>query len=231
MKLLQIAALAAVIVVLVAFAGLGRPGSARSSSGHGDGITVTGTGTASAAPDEARFDFVVDTTGATAREALAANSDKTNDVIYTLEKHGVRRADIQTQDVSTYSREPDQSGFGARHELSVMVRDLSKAGAIVDAAVASGADEVNGPEFSRSDKDALYREALRSALAQARAKAQALADASHVNLGSVTKVEEQTQEGYPVFVAAKESYRAASTPIAKGTQKTEATVTATFAIS
>lgn len=230
MKPLQLGIAAAAAVAIVVFLALGRAGSAHSAPTHGDAITVTGVGDAVAAPDEATFDFVVDTTGSTAREALAANAAQTHDVIYALEKRGVRMADIQTQNVSTYSRTPDQSGFGASHDLQVLVRDLGKAGTIVDAAVASGADEVNGPTFSRSDKDAIYREALRVALAQARTKAQTLAEASHVTLGSVTKVEEQVDQGY--VVSDQQMYRAAvaSTPIAKGRQKTEATVTVTFAI-
>ena len=129
---------------------------------------------------------------------------------------------------------PDQSGFAASHDHVVLVRNLPKAGTIVGAAVASGADQVSGPTFSRSDKDALYREALRAALAQARAKAQSLAEASHVALGSVTKVEEQTDTGYVPFAGDQPMYRsaeaAAKTPIAKGRQKTEATVDVTFAI-
>ena len=119
--------------------------------------------------------------------------------------------------------------------LVVLVRDLPKAGTIVDAGVASGADQVSGPTFSRSDKDALYRDALRAALAQARAKAQALAEASHVALGSVTKVEEQTDAGYVPFASDQQMYSSAravaKTPIAKGRQKTEATVDVTFAIA
>src|SRR3989440_3036092 len=138
MKLIQLAAVAAAAVALVVFVALGRPSAARSASSHGDTITVTGVGDATAAPDQASFYFVIDTTGGTAREALAENASQTNDVLYALEKHGVRRSDIQTQDVSTYSRAPDQSGFGARHELSVTVRDLAKAGSIVDAAVRAG---------------------------------------------------------------------------------------------
>ena len=234
MKLFPLVAVAAAAIALVVFVALGRPNTAHSASpSRGDSITVTGVGEAAVAPDQATFNFVVETTGATAREALAANATQTHDVLFALEKNGVRPADIQTQDVSTYSRAPDQSGFAASHDLVVLVRDLSKAGTIVDAAVASGADQVNGPTFSRSDKDALYRDALRAALAQARAKAQALAEASHVALGSVTKVEEQTDSGY-VPIASQDMYRAAAaapTPIAKGKQKTEATVSVTFAIA
>jgi uncharacterized protein YggE len=230
MKLFPLAAVAATAVAIVLFVSLGRPGTAHSASPHADTITVSGVGDATVAPNQASFDFAVTTTGGTAHEALAANAAKMNDVIYTLEKHGVRRADIQTQDVSSYSRAPDASGFGARDEVGVTVRALARAGTIVDAAVGSGADEVSGPTFSRSDKDALYRAALRDAVANARAKAESLAEASHVGLGGVTKVEEQTaNEGYPVFAAALAEH-APSTPIAKGTQKTEATVNVTFAI-
>src|SRR5207237_9446340 len=98
MKLLSIGALVAA-VALVAVVVLGRPGPARSASTHAGGITVSGTGTASVAPDQANFEFVVETTGGTAREALAANASQTRDVLYALEKHGVRAKDIQTQDV------------------------------------------------------------------------------------------------------------------------------------
>ncbi len=236
MKFFPLAAVAAAVIAFVVFVVLGRPGTARSAApSRGDSITVTGVGEATVAPDQATFDFVVETTGGTAREALAANATQTHDVLFALEKHGVRPADIQTQNVSTYSRGPDQSGFAASHDLVVLVRDLPKAGPIVDAAVASGADQVSGPTFSRSDKDALYRDALRAALAQARAKAQSLAEASHVALGSVTKVEEQTDTGYPQFASDQQMYSSAGavakTPIAKGRQTTEATVNVTFAIA
>jgi uncharacterized protein YggE len=234
MKLLPFGLVAVAVAVAALVVGLSRPGSAHSAGSQGDSITVTGVGDATVAPDQARFDFVVETTGATAREALASNSTQTRDVLFTLEKHGVRASDIQTQDVSTYSRAPDQSGFGARHELVVLVRDLPKAGTIVDAAVASGADQVSGPTFSRSDKDSLYRDALRAAIAQARSKAQALADAAHVSLGSATRVEEQTDTGYVPYAADQQTFRmagAAATPIVKGKQNTEATVTVTFAIA
>ena len=232
MKPLRIIALVVAAAAVVAFSGVGRPDSAGGAEKPAGGITVTGVGTITSVPDEAAFTIGVQTQGATAREALAANSEQMQRVIAAVKAAGVAKGDIKTQDVSVsanYENEGRIKGYSARNSVLVTIRDLSKAGPILDAASNAGANEVYGPTLSRSDEDELQAKALRSAVENARNKAEALADAAGVQLGAVTSMTEGFAGGPQPYYA---DARLASTdaPIEPGTQDSQATVTITFAI-
>jgi len=228
MKPIRIAALVAVGAAVVAFAGVGRPDLAGGASQPSGGITVTGTGTVQSVPDKAEFSLGVDSTGPTARKALAANSERMRRVLAALFAAGVAKGDVQTQDVSVSRSYPD-NGYSADNTVSVTINDLAKAGSILDAATNAGANNVYGPTLTRSDQDELQAKALRAAVDGARAKARVLADAAGVLLGSVTSITEGVDEPSPVY-AADMARRAASAPIEPGKQQTQATVRVTFAI-
>src|SRR4029077_11795082 len=109
--------------------------------------------------------------------------------------------------------------------VSATVRDLNKAGRIVDAAVAAGANQVFGPSLTRSDTSSLYRSALRAAVADARAKAGAIAAAGHVHIRGIRSVVEQSASApVPLPTAARGAVQT-STPIEPGTEMVQATVT------
>jgi len=222
--------LTAVVAVLV----VDRPATAHgSSSPTGRVITVTGTGTASAVPDVASFSFGVQTDGATAREAQAANADRMSAVIAALGGLGIAKADLQTTDVSVspkWSNEGAVTGYTAHSSLQAKVHRVARAGRIVDAAVGAGATESSGPTFSRSGT-ALYESALQNAVVQARAKAEALAAEADVQLGAATRIEEQAPQPRPEIGFYRGALARTPTPIEPGTQKTEATVTVTFALA
>ena len=233
MKILSIAALAAVLLTAAAFAGVGRPGAAHSSgTPAGRTITVSGTGTARGAPDTALFTFGVETQGTTAKAALAAGAAKMRSIIAALRHEGIARADLRTQDVSVYPRRSDSGaleGFSASNSVSATVRQVAKAGSVVDAAVAAGADDTSGPEFDRSSRAGLTRLALRDAFADARAKAEVLAEQAGAQLGDVQRIQESgSAEPGPMPLYAAE---AARTPIEPGTQDAQASVTVTFSLS
>jgi len=228
MKPIRIAALVAVGAAVVAFAGVGRPDLAGGASQPSGGITITGTGSVQSVPDKAEFSLGVDSTGPTAREALAANSERMRRVLAALFAAGVAKGDVQTQDVSVSRSYPD-NGYSADNTVSVTINDLAKAGSILDAATNAGANNVYGPTLTRSDQDELQAKALRAAVDGARAKARVLADAAGVQLGSVTSIAEGVDEPSPVY-AADMARRAASAPIEPGKQQTQATVRVTFAI-
>ena len=236
MKLIRIAVLVAVGAAVVALAGVGRPETAGGASKPGGGITVTGVGTVTSVPNEATFTIGVQSEGATAREALASNSDQMNRVIAALKSAGVDKSDIKTQDVSvspSYRDEGEIDGYMARNSVSVKIDDLSKAGAVLDAASNAGANEVYGPMLSRSNQDKLQADALRDAVDDARRKAQTLAKAAGVSLGSVTAITEGFSGGGPEPYYAGGAERAVldkAAPIEPGTQDVQATVTVTFAI-
>ncbi|HEY8030321.1 MAG TPA: SIMPL domain-containing protein, partial [Gaiellaceae bacterium] len=157
----------------------GADAATTATTSTGDTVTVNGTGTVTAVPDQAEFDFTVQTKGATAAAALSRNGTDTKAVIAAVEGEGVPDADIQTTDVSL---DPVMSndgtsiiGYTASDSIAVTKLAIAKAGSVVDAAVGAGANSVSGPSLTLSSQDALYNDALKAAVAQAKTKAQALA--------------------------------------------------------
>jgi hypothetical protein len=234
MKLARLALLAAGGVAVAAFAGVFQPSGADSAPGDTStgGITVFGTGSANVTPDRASFSFGTVSQAATANAALTASSQSVARVVAALRKAGVAQADIQTSDVSLSPRMNDNNneivGYTASNTVTATIKKLGDAGDVVDAAVAAGANQVYGPNLLASDQDAVYRNALKAAVAEARTKAETLAAASSSTLGKITAiVEGGGSTPMPMAVgAAKDS----SVSIEPGTQKIEATVSVTFAI-
>jgi uncharacterized protein YggE len=234
MKLARLALLAAGGVAVAAFAGVFQPSGAHSAPGDTStgGITVFGTGSANVTPDRASFSFGTVSQAATANAALTASSQSVARVVAALKKAGVAQADIQTSDVSLSPRMNDSNneivGYTASNTVTATIKKLGDAGDVVDAAVSAGANQVYGPNLLASDQDAVYRDALKAAVAEARTKAETLAAASSSTLGKITAiVEGGAVTPMPMAVgAAKDS----SVSIEPGTQKVEATVSVTFAI-
>lgn len=233
MKLIGIAALAATLGIAAALSGIGRPADARSETGTtARTVTVNGSGSVEATPDRAQFSFGVTTQAATASGALDANAVLARRVIAALKGAGMAAADVQTQAVTLSPRLDDGGaivGYTATNSVSATVRDLGRAGEIVDAAVGAGANEVLGPSLTRGDQGALYRTALRAAVADATAKADAIAKASGQQLGAIRSVVEGASAVPLPMAAAADAAQA--TPIEPGTQEIQANVTVTFALA
>ena len=230
MKLFRLAVLVAGVAAIVVFAGVGLPQSANTATPPSHSITVTGTGTVSAVPNQAEFTFGVAAQGATAVDALATDSTQMQKLIAALQGAGIASDSLQTSSVSLSPRMSDRGetvvGYDASNSVTVTVKSIDRAGAIVDAAVAAGANQVDGPNLTVSDQSALYRKALAGAVADAREKAQALAAASGLHVGAVTSVAEQSATSSPVGY--DQAKQASSTPIVAGSQQITATVTVTF---
>ena len=236
MKLARIAVLAAAGLTIAAYAGVFQPSRANSASAadpSSTGITVVGTGTVSVTPDRAGFTFGTVSQGSTAGSALSASSQSVARIVDALRKAGVAKADIQTSEVSLSPRMDENgtavTGYSATNSVTATIRKIGDAGGVVDAAVGAGANQVYGPSLLTSDQDAAYRNALKAAVAEARAKAQTLASASGVSLGRITAVSESSAAPQPVFETT--TLQAADTKIEPGTQTIEATVSVTFAVS
>jgi uncharacterized protein len=226
-----IAGIAVIVLAVLPFAGVLRPGGAHgTTTTDSGGITVTGDGTVNTVPDQAEFDFGVHTESATAAAALGANGALMTKVIAAIRGAGVDKGDIQTSQVSlspqTSANGNRITGYAADNTVTVTVKDLGTAGELVDAAVGAGANNVSGPNLSSSDQGKLYRDALKLAMADAKAKAQAIADGGGVKLGKVTTV---VEGGGATPLPSADTAKA--TPISPGTTQIEATVTVTYAIS
>lgn len=234
MKLFRLALLVAGVAAIVVFAGVGLPEGASTATAAARSITVTGNGSVTAVPNQSSFTFGVDARGATAVGALGSDSAQMQKLIAALRGTGIASDSLQTTSVSLSSRTSQDGqtivGYDASNSVTVTITSIDRAGPIVDAAVAAGANQVDGPNLTVSDQSALYKKALARAVADAHAKARALARASGLQVGAVTSVQEQTAASPVGYDTAQESL-SAGTPVEAGSQQITATVTVTFAAS
>lgn len=204
-------------------------------------LVVSGLGETKATPDMAILSIGVDAQAASAAQALKDNSAKMNATIARLKARGVADKDMQTQNLAVnplykYDNQggsPKIVGYQATNILSVKLRDLTTAGAIIDEAVADGANNLGGITFTFADPKPLNDEARVAAVADARGKADLLAKAAGVSLGAVLQI----QDGYASAPLPMPMYRmdavraeATSTPIAAGEATISANVTIIYEI-
>ncbi len=118
-------------------------------------ISVTGEGRVDVAPDMATVSLGVTTQGATAAEAMAANSAAVQAVLDRLTAAGIAARDVQTTGLSlnplwsNYDSGQQQKieGYAAANMVTVRVRALDGLGGVLDAAVSDGANTLNGLSF------------------------------------------------------------------------------------
>jgi uncharacterized protein YggE len=182
-------------------------------------ISIEGRGEVMATPDMAQINSGVTTQGATAREALDANTAAMADLIAELKAAGIEPRDIQTsgfsvnpnyvytdeRDANGYSLPPKINGYQVSNTVTVTVRKLDTLGSILDKSVTVGANTINGVSFSVADPSELYDEARKAAFADARAKAELYATAAGSTLEGILSISEgQTfndPQPYPMYRA------------------------------
>jgi uncharacterized protein YggE len=199
------------------------------------GITVTGTGTASAVPDVADWSFGVQSDADAAAAAMSSAAEATQKIIDALRGAGIEQRDLRTEHVSLYPRTTDDGraviGYTASSSVHATVRKLDKAGAIVDAAVRAGANEIYGPTLRVDDTRAQYQAAAEAALDDARSRAEALAAKAGLTLGAPVAIVDggggSPMPAYDRALAGAES----AVPIEPGVNEITAALTVTFAIS
>src|SRR5215211_7725184 len=237
-RIIRIAAVALLVLAAAALSGIGRPEAVRSADPDPDSgdpirsINVNGSSSVTAVPDRATFSFGVDARGETASQALSAASAAVRKVTDAVKHAGVDGKDVQTQSISlsavTSTDGRHIEGYAANASISVRARDLDRAGGLVDAAVAAGANSVYGPSLDRSDAEELANQALADAVDDARQKAEALAEAAGGSLGEVISVSEGGASAPPMPYAAREAALATDVAIEPGTQEIQASVTVVF---
>ena len=206
-------------------------------------IEVSGEGSVRATPDFARVTLGVTTTGKDAREAMAANAKSANALVALIKSEGVSPADIQTSGMSIspiFSNQPPAqagtptiTGYSVSNNVTVTVRDISGLGALLDKAVAAGANAIYGIGFGENDPSALLDKARPLAVADAKRKAEIYARAGGAALGRLMELSEQI--GVQPVQFARRAYvqtaAAAPTPIEAGEDKLTVTVTARFELT
>lgn len=216
----------AVLVPFALFAGLSLPAYAGT-------VAIEGRGEVAAAPDMAMINSGVTTQGATAREALDANTAAMAELIAALKANGIADRDIQTsgfsvnpnyvysdeRDANGYTLPPKINGYQVSNTVNVKVRDLEELGAILDQSVTVGANTVNGVTFSVADPSALYNKAREAAFADATAKAELYASAAGSALDEIVSISEtqgfNDPQPYPMYARA-EMADSAKVPVQAG---------------
>lgn len=208
-------------------------------------ISVQGQGTVNAKPDLVTLSLGVQTTGETAKDALALNSEQMTGVITAIQAAGIADEDIQTSGINLYPVYEDRSlvqpgeprevvGYRASNSVSVTVHDIDRAGSVLDAAIEAGANQVGGVHFGLSDTDTIVTDALIAAVKNAQAKAQTIADTLGVKLGAALVVNEEWIERPQArsYAYAAESLDAGgfSAPVQGGSVSVIAYIRVTFAI-
>jgi uncharacterized protein YggE len=183
------------------------------------GITVSGQGIVYGQPDIAVVTLGVQATAATVADARSQASDRMNAMLSALKDGGVDEKDIQTTQFSVdaqydYSNNRQTIiGFMVNNVVTAKVRDIDKTGELIDAAVTAGGDQarVQGVQFTIDDPAALQDEARKEAMADARARAQTLADAAGATLGDPRSISESGGPS-PIFFGAEAASRLQALP-------------------
>lgn len=211
-------ALALAAALILSLAGCAAPAAAEETTVHlqtqdnTDSITVSGRVGMEAIPDVAEITIGVSSRASTPAAARQNNAEAINSTLEALLEMGIEEKDIQTSNMnmrSVYSYDGNGNGYvsGYRMDtsLTIVVREMDRAGEVVDAAIDAGSNELDGVEYLVSNRDELYNQALTDAVELARQKAEALAEASGRKLGMVISVDETSSAVATIYGYAKEN--------------------------
>jgi uncharacterized protein YggE len=229
LKQMSRAAAAAVIATQAAVAQEPRPTVPQ--------IVVSAGGEVRVAPDKASITIGVQSRAATAAAASAQNAQKQRAVIDAIKARGVPADQIGTSNYNVipetrYDREgqaaPRVMSYLVTNSVNVELKRIDQVGAVIDAALAAGANEINSLSFGVQNADSARRAALAIAVAKTRAEADVIARAAGGTLGPM--IEMVAAESYrpppQPFQMRAAMAKAEATPIEAGMESVVANVTA-----
>ena len=213
--------------------------TAAANSGVADGsISAQAIGTISGTPDVVTIVIGVQTQSASAQTALDDNNKKAADVIGVLKDSGVAPADLQTSQLSinpSYDEKGQQiTGYQVTNMVTAKLRDITTAGAVIDAAGKTAGDAIRVQQlsFSIDDDSALRAQARADAVRRAQAQAKQMADAAGVQLGAIRSITEAPAATPTIYAAmAGADTAAASVPLQPGSQELSVVVQVIYAIA
>jgi uncharacterized protein len=204
-------------------------------------VIVTGEGLVKAAPDQAFVTFAVESRSKNFKDAQTQNATSMSNVHSRLQGLGLPKDAVRTLSYDLHlesdwvNGKQVPRGYVARNTIEARVDDITRVGEIIDAAIGAGANSVHGVRFDLKQREALERDALKRATADARARAEAAAAGAGSSIGRVVRIEEPTR-GYPspqpmqMMRAEMQDARAATTPVVAGEIEIRSTVVLTATI-
>ena len=204
-------------------------------------IVVTGTGTAYGQPDIAVAQIGVETRDTDPAKAVDDNTAKMNAIMSALKELGIEDKNIQTTNFSLNAQQDyDDSGkptgtftYVVNNTLTVTVGDLTKVGQVLGKAVGAGANSINSVSFNVNDTTALEVQARDKAMADAKARAEQLAKAAGVTLGTPMSISEYTSGPVPYEakgLTAAADNGGAPVPVSQGQIQVNLQVSVTYLI-
>lgn len=236
-RVYYLAAVAIVAMVLISAITATRPLNMQTGNAQTAPKTlqVTGEGAVSASPDQAILFLAVQTQASSATQATSDNAAIMSKVIAALITAGLSTDSIETTSYSLtpiYDNKPDQTtpprvlGYIARNAIQVTVTDLNSVGKLFDAAIAAGANEVQGVTFTLSNSalTSLQKQAMQLAVQDADAQARAIASTLGISLVGPLSV----TPGYGFQPRFDKMSLSAGTPIQPATLQVTATMQVTY---
>jgi uncharacterized protein YggE len=230
------------LALVLAVVGLAACGTTTVNTGYQqEGIWVNGQGKVAVVPDIATLQLGIEAQAVTVAEARAQASQAMDQVMTALTDNGVAEKDIQTQyfNITKITRWDDKNqqevviGYRVTNIVTAKIRTIDNAGAIIDAVAEAGGDltRINSIAFSVDDPTDYYRQAREEAMADAKAKAEQMAELSGVTLGKPTYISESTYFAVPapIELGGKE-VSSVVTPISPGETDITITVQVAYAI-
>lgn len=203
----------------------------------GTRLDVTATGEVTRVPDVAIISTGVVTKSSTAGGAISQAATRMARVRAALKAAGVEDRDIQTSNLSLNpdyrydnNQPPKLVGYQASNTVTVRFRDIASSGKIIDALVAEGANQINGPTLTIDKPEAALDEARAQAIRIGRARAELYARSMGQRVVRVVAISE-SGGSYPVPpmpVMMQARAEAANSKIDPGEQKLQVNLAMTF---
>lgn len=206
---------------------------------QGTRLDISATGESKRVPDVAVISAGVVTQAAEAAGAMRENAQRMSAVVAALRKAGVAERDIATSTVTLNPQyrygenvPPVITGYQAVNTVTVRFREVAKSGAVLDALVAQGANQINGPSLQLDQPEAAEDEARADAVRKARARAELYAGAAGLKVKRILSISESggyvPQPPMPYAVRSMAGKEAADTAILPGEQTISVTVSVSF---
>ena len=202
----------------------------------GTRLDVVAQGEVERVPDIAQISAGVVTQAPTATAAIRDNAERMASVRAALRQAGIAERDIQTSTINLQpsyryaeNQPPQLVGYQASNEVSVRFRDIAETGRILDALVAQGANQINGPMLSIDQPEAALDEARTEALTRARARADLYARSLGMRVARILSVSEAGISHMPPQPFARNAVaEQADTVIVPGEQTLSVSLTVSF---
>lgn len=208
-------------------------------------LTVSGEGKIYAKPDVAIVEMSVISQNKDVKVVQNENDQKMQQVVNFLKESGIDEKDIKTLQ---YNLQPEYDynwcrtgdfpvycppklvGYILTQSVQAKIRDLNHVGEIIGNLSSAGVNQISSISFIIDDDAAIKAAARKEAIAEAKKKAQTMAEEANIQLGKIIGLSESISGAAPQrMVFAKDSIEAPA-PIEAGTNEVVVSVFVTYEI-